>query len=510
MRRIRRTVRYFVVMILILLLLFSLLYAVVFIYFDHGRTLFLSSYIRQFYDEFHITRELYGRLARAFFHLEVDTREIKELFSSGVNERDAGEKNRKRQELYERLLPLFHNLQEVRFRQINFHEPGNISYLRMLRPETYGDDLTGIRTSVELVNKGRVPLSGFEEGKIFHGYRFLFPLYTASDYLGSVEFSVSMGTVLSTYTEIYGHEMQFILLREQMEKKVFDQEQRNYVDWEISREFVLDKEFSDYDILGPRVPRDTALRIESALKKNRPEGLPFALSLKIKGRYRLLTFLPINNFEDRTVAYVFTLDEAGKLKTLRNNFYILIIVLTVLLLSTIGFFCYFFYSRSRIQQLSRIDYLTGISTRAVVYEEIQREMNRYRRYGKTLSVMIADVDHFKKINDTHGHIIGDKVLCKIADLLNLNIRTTDTLGRFGGEEFVILLPETTLAQAIAAAAKLRGLVESHLFDDAGWVTVSMGVAQMDEDVLSVEQLVEKADKSLYEAKKLGRNRVIAL
>ncbi len=497
-------------MIIVLLLLFSLLYASVFIYFDHDRSLFLTSYLRQLDYEFHMTRELYGRLAEAMFNLQIDTLQVKELFAAGMKEQNLERKNGKRQELYEALLPLFQQLQHAQFRQLHFHERDNTSYLRMHRPSTFGDDLTGIRTSVELVNRTKAPVSGFEEGRIYNGYRYVYPLFLDDEYLGSVELSVSMNTVLSTYKSIYGHDMQFILSREQMEKKVFDQEQGNYVDWEISSDFVLDKELSENNLFGYRVPLETARRIDKALRKHRAEGLPFAVFLKLQGVYQLITFLPIKNFEEKTVAYIFSLDEAEKLKALRANFFIVILILTVLFMSTAGFTGYVFYSRNRIRKLARIDYLTRVPTRSVVYEEIEKEINRFRRYGKAFAVMIIDVDHFKKVNDTHGHVVGDKVLRKIAEILNLNVRSTDSLGRFGGEEFLVLLPETTLAQALAAAGNLRSAIEAHLFEDAGWVTISIGVSQMEEKFSSSEQLVEQADKSLYKAKEQGRNRVIAL
>jgi diguanylate cyclase (GGDEF)-like protein len=128
-------------------------------------------------------------------------------------------------------------------------------------------------------------------------------------------------------------------------------------------------------------------------------------------------------------------------------------------------------------------------------------------------VLLLDLDHFKRVNDTHGHRVGDSVLQVVADTLRASLRATDIAGRYGGEEFLVVLPQTDLAGAGVLAERVRVAIEETAIDVGGAeplsVTVSVGVAALDEAARSAEQLVERADAALYGAKDAGRNRVCA-
>ena len=142
----------------------------------------------------------------------------------------------------------------------------------------------------------------------------------------------------------------------------------------------------------------------------------------------------------------------------------------------------------------------------------QELLEQARRYEKPLSLLIIDVDYFKKINDSYGHVFGDKVLKNVANLLNNNIRVCDTLARFGGEEFVIILPETTGEDAVELGQKLRTLIEhtSISYDGEQTIncTVSIGVTQFDTEIENLNELINRADIALYRAKESGRNQTL--
>ncbi|MGE0079781.1 MAG: diguanylate cyclase [Thiohalomonadaceae bacterium] len=166
--------------------------------------------------------------------------------------------------------------------------------------------------------------------------------------------------------------------------------------------------------------------------------------------------------------------------------------------------------RERVRSERRqalIDPLTGIPNRLAYDERIQHEYQRWRRYGAPLVLSIWDVDHFKRINDNYGHQAGDKVLRVIATLLKSQTRATDFTCRYGGEEFVILLPETDLVQAAACAEKIRLAIESaefHHHHERVKVTVSCGMAQFSGND-TVSDVFNRADRALYAAKEAGRN-----
>jgi len=163
-----------------------------------------------------------------------------------------------------------------------------------------------------------------------------------------------------------------------------------------------------------------------------------------------------------------------------------------------------------IYRLTTVDGLTQVSNRRYFEDTLDRELSRCRRYHRSLSLVLVDIDHFKKINDTWGHLAGDAVLKDVATTIHSRIRREDVIARYGGEEFALLLPEIDLKGAVAMAEKVRKLVEKHRFHfdrEAIPVTVSCGVAALAKKSETGTALIKRADEKLYEAKDAGRNRV---
>jgi polar amino acid transport system substrate-binding protein len=161
-----------------------------------------------------------------------------------------------------------------------------------------------------------------------------------------------------------------------------------------------------------------------------------------------------------------------------------------------------------LEQLSNTDPLTGIANRRSLNHAFEKEINRADRYRSTFSAVMLDVDHFKEINDNFGHHAGDHVLKAIADLVGTTIRTNDLVGRWGGEEFVILCPETDQYGALQLAETVRQKIQSHDFGIPLRITASLGIAEYREG-LSLDELIKTVDTALYDAKKAGRNQVKA-
>lgn len=159
----------------------------------------------------------------------------------------------------------------------------------------------------------------------------------------------------------------------------------------------------------------------------------------------------------------------------------------------------------RYEDLAKTDALTGLRNRVGIRDILHQGLTDWRRYQTPFSFVIIDLDRFKRINDTHGHDVGDQILKEAAELMFNCVRRSDALARWGGEEFVLVCPDTTLDQARQAAENLRVLLEKHLRYGGEVVTASFGVASMSEP--NLDHLFKKADTALYNAKKLGRNRV---
>lgn len=166
--------------------------------------------------------------------------------------------------------------------------------------------------------------------------------------------------------------------------------------------------------------------------------------------------------------------------------------------------------KEKLERLATLDSLTGLYNRRAILARLRELINLANRYKEDFSLIMLDIDHLKKINDRYGHLTGDEVLEGIATLIRRNIRDTDIVGRYGGEEFIMVLPKTTLALSWIVAERLRSTIEkAQMKDSAGHVfsiTVSQGLAgwERGEDATS---LVSRADEALYKAKEKGRNRV---
>lgn len=161
----------------------------------------------------------------------------------------------------------------------------------------------------------------------------------------------------------------------------------------------------------------------------------------------------------------------------------------------------------RLNYLIRKDKLTSLYNKAHIEEQLDVQCGMVRRYHRECSIIFFDVDHFKRINDNFGHSVGDEVLIAISSLISNHIRSTDMLARWGGEEFLLLLPETGIEEAKIVANKICSLVEQHHFDIVKKVTISLGVTSVlaSDTVLSI---LNRVDKALYKAKHSGRNQVV--
>lgn len=170
-------------------------------------------------------------------------------------------------------------------------------------------------------------------------------------------------------------------------------------------------------------------------------------------------------------------------------------------------------AKEAAEKLARQDPLTGLYNRRAFFEHGAAIDDMVQRYGQLYSIVMLDIDHFKNVNDSYGHAVGDLALTSIASLMKKHARTSDIPARIGGEEFAIILPQTEMSSAVNLAERLRQAVEetSFAFENGEFfITVSLGVTECGESSCSVEEVILRADKALYQAKEQGRNRVVQL
>ena len=169
-------------------------------------------------------------------------------------------------------------------------------------------------------------------------------------------------------------------------------------------------------------------------------------------------------------------------------------------------------ARERMKQLSITDDLTETHNYRYFMESLDLELRRAKRYEYPISLMMLDIDHFKIYNDTYGHMTGDRVLKRVANVIKETVRHTDILARYGGEEFVGILIKTNLDEAYQVAERVRKAVEDSTIEHEetqpqGRLTVSVGISTLNSKISSLKALIKTADEALYEAKRTGRNRV---
>lgn len=221
------------------------------------------------------------------------------------------------------------------------------------------------------------------------------------------------------------------------------------------------------------------------------------------------------------ISVTFDISALHNLKKLNTLIIISIGTLTISLLLTLVFIFTFrlrkqiLHARQIIETMAIVDELTGLSNRRHILMRFNEELKRAQRLKKDLSCIMIDIDNFKEVNDTYGHLTGDRVLKQAAELILETIRSYDIAGRYGGEEFLLVLPDTNLEHAHAFAERIRIEIEENLSLQAGIqlnrsITVSLGIASLQITDRAVDELLKRADDSLYKAKRDGRNRVACI
>ena len=160
-----------------------------------------------------------------------------------------------------------------------------------------------------------------------------------------------------------------------------------------------------------------------------------------------------------------------------------------------------------LSKLAITDGLTQLYNHQAIYEKLVDEIKRSKRYQSNVSILLLDIDHFKRINDTHGHEVGNSVLKKVAERIGNSVRDVDMVGRYGGEEFLVIFPNSNVKQAHNAAERIRKDIEKTEFPEEIKVTISGGVVEYQSE--NVNELVDKADQQMYRAKQSGRNKIMS-
>ncbi len=467
--------------------------------------------LRKFEGEVQSTLKTYESFSNYIYDELSNNKDVLQIMKA-ANYADKEEKDILRKRLFDLLDEKYSYMKKYEFRQLHFHLPNTESFLRVHSPDKYGDILVGIRESVRLANEFKRYVTGFEEGKVYNGFRYVYPLSYEGDHIGSVEVSISSASILKGLSQLYPSEdFYFIIDRRVVEESLFDSEMGNYVGTYISDRYYMDKEveeiISEYNSLTPDNSSEFFEGLQKEVEGNLAKKYSFSTLYSYKDRDYKLSFISIRNITERPVAYLISISQTSEFRFLKDEMKRQMLLVTVLAISIITFSLMVTSYQHRLRFVSQRDYLTKIYNRQMFFELSEKEIKRTERYKNDLSIIMLDIDFFKKVNDTYGHERGDQVLKSLTSLISENIRAEDILARWGGEEFVIMLPQTDYKSAFQVAEKVRRVVDECQSIFLRDITISLGVASVDKENSNILDTIEKADEAMYEAKRSGRNRV---
>ncbi len=421
-----------------------------------------------------------------------------------------------RAKLYQAYIQEYEYMKTLGVRQLHFHLPGVVSFLRFHRPEKFGDSLASIRESIMYVNQHKKPLTCFEEGRIFNGFRHVYPIFKDQKFVGTVEISYSFRAFLEHMIEINNNTAYLFMMNNNViDTKVFQDEKNNY----------MKTAFEQYSIDKHTLNNNMGIALEDILALNKKISYYVSEKLKTEDDFAVhtfldrapnknivVTFLAVRNFEKKKVAYMVGYNYSGTIDIIEKRSSQILVLLSILNFLVMLLFFILFRKETKKAELASQeaikDSLTGILNRRGFDNLLCYKMSVARRYNLALSVVFFDIDNFKKINDNFGHDVGDMALKELSELIRTHIRESDILARWGGEEFILLLPKTAVQDAVTLAGKLRMEVNKYNFSTINLLTCSFGVTQL-QDNESAEGLIKRVDELLYIAKTTGKNKIVS-
>ncbi len=404
--------------------------------------------------------------------------------------------------LYRRLLPWYQSLARYDFKQVAFHLPDDSVFLRMHKPDVFGDDQSDLRETVRRVNSTGEGASAFELGHVPGGYRFVFPIADGGRQKGAVEVSLSVSAFLRILREIDDSGYVFLLDKGAVESAVLPEFRGTFIESGFSDKYLFDRDVHTDASYAELFARNASL-LEGLIESDVDSGV----FVEHAGRGKLILARHLRNLGGRTEAYLVSVAGDDLYATYDSNFASLSALALGIYVLLVAFSIAIVNERDKLKRLSTTDNLTGLANRSVAVKAISAELSRKVRYLHPFSILMIDLDDFKKVNDLHGHAEGDAVLRNFAAVLRKSLRSADISARWGGEEFLVILPETEEQRALLTAQKLCEITASSALSPKRRVTVSVGCAQArDED--TIDSITVRADDALYEAKKRGKNRAV--
>ncbi|GAB6075016.1 sensor domain-containing diguanylate cyclase [Nautilia lithotrophica] len=483
------------------------IFSVYYIYYQYKKTEnnYLNEQYQLFTHVFETSTISLNNIADTIFFLNINKPEIlKIIYQANI---DKNKRNVLRAKLTEKLENIYKFLQKYGIRQLHFHLLDEISFLRFHRLDKYGDSLKNIRPSLVYVNKNKKIIRGFEEGRIFNGFRNVYPLFYKGRFIGSVEISFSAKPIINMIYKSYPAFYGLLLKKSDIKKKVWNylnKDKKYRIESMLDKNLVWDKKVLDFALSLKYLNKDDLKKLEKKFSKIVNFNKKYIYLTAYKNEKYILMILPIKNISGKTIAYFVSIKRDNYLNEQKTLYLLLGIIVTILFIVSGLLLHLYIKKRSKyldlLKESSYKDPLTKLLNRRGLLKILPK-------LEKNFSIIFLDIDKFKHINDKYGHKTGDEVLKEIANILQNNLRKEDLIARWGGEEFLIILATGNKKAAMKIAEKLRMNIENNINEHVPKFTASFGVVS-NVNKHNFEEKLNQADEYLYKAKNEGRNRVI--
>ena len=478
-------------------------------------SIYLQEQVENSQTLFMAAQKAYNLLSHLTFEEIIDKPPVVSLLEQALK---SDEKRRAeiRRRLYAMLKESYLSLLRFNLYQLHFHLPGAISFLRFHCPERFGDNLWNIRHGVVQVNLTREPVSCFEIGRVREGFRNVFPIIKNEHLIATVEISYSVQAIKDYVEAISPTTVLFLYPAKIAERYMWpDILEKNFRKSAISQDYYVARSFFESEagriiapdeIYGFNKSLGSKPEVQESLRRHKT----FSSFFTQNGEDYLATFLSIENVKGEHSGYIVFFRRDSFRESIERSFWqrtLLGSTFSIFFIMLLGYYHRLqLQSKRQLEYLASTDLLTGIYNRRQLLILLEQAIRLARRNRQPLSLLFFDIDHFKQINDRYGHDIGDIILKEVADLVKNAIRQSDIFGRWGGEEFIVVLHDCPLSKAMNKADLLRQLISDYEFPNGIKITCSFGVASLKEDE-DAAALIRRADEALYRAKQRGRNRV---
>lgn len=448
--------------------------------------IYLTQNIEKLFSEYRATKNAYEMLENFFYdELKIDQNFLQTLS-------DIKRNSKVKEKLYQILKPKFSILQKYSINYLAIDDPLGNTIITMHK-----------QTKNKKVKKDIFSTQSSSNELLIEFSR---PLYYKHTLIGFYKSAISYNVLRLRLEQLFKGYYAYIINEQLINNKIFGYGNYLFVQSDLHPQFYYEQSAqSATNIKDKELLHAINLQIKDKIAKILTKSTNFAIYTKFHDHYYIITFLSIKS--KRLIGYLISYKPDNNIAVFETTFWQNTILAHIIIVMTLIFIYYVLETKNRFESMAITDKLTGLYNRYKFYLIATQEINRAKRTGRPFSIILFDIDRFKQINDRYGHDIGDYVLQTIAKILRRNLRAYDYIFRWGGEEFIVLAPETDAKNAMQLAQKIRTLIENYNFKTVGKVTVSLGVAQIDpENESNIDKVIKRADNALYISKKEGRNR----